>query len=102
MAGFVIALLGHLFFSLFFRSVAICFCDGFRARFVELYLLFKALLFAALTASIVSPSIYLANPLCLPLLYGGFALSGLWFIALYISTCTCIQGNMAAMRSPLL
>ena len=96
-----VAILGNCFLVLFFRSIALYFYDGFRARFVELFLLLNAVLAAGLTIFIISPATFQAQPILFNLLVGGVALSALWYLALYVSTITCIQSNMPAMRSPL-
>ena len=97
----VIGVLCNCFVVLFFRSIALYFYDGFRTRFVELFLLLNAALVGGLMTFIVSPVTFQAQPILFNLLLGGVALSGLWYVALYVSTITCIQSNMPAMRSPL-
>ena len=72
----LIGLLSQLFFVLFLRSVALAFNDGFRARFAELYLLLTGVLFAGLVGLILAPEAFLAKPVLLLLMGGGWALSG--------------------------
>jgi MFS family permease len=95
----VIGLLSQLFFVLFLRSVAVAFNDGFRARVAELYLLLAGVLFAGLVGLIVAPEAFLAKPVLLLLMAGGWALAAIWYFVLIISTCFCIQGNLAEIRT---
>jgi hypothetical protein len=95
----VIGLLSQVFFVLFLRSVALSFNDGFRARFAEIYLLLTGVLSAGLVGLFLSPETFLAKPILLLLLGGGWALSGILYFVLIFSTCLCIQGNLAALRA---
>jgi hypothetical protein len=95
----VIGLLSQVFFVLFLRSVALSFNDSFRARFVEMYLLLTALLFAGLVGLILRPEYFLNKPLLLLFLGGGTVLSGVWYFVLIISTCACIHKNLALLRA---
>jgi MFS family permease len=95
----VIGLLAQVFFVLFLRSVALSFNDGFRARVAELYLLVVGVLSVGLVGLIVAPEIFLTKPLLLLLLGGGWAISAVCYLVLIVSTCACIHGNLAALRS---
>ncbi len=96
-----VGLLGQVFFILFLRSVALAFDDQFRARFAEMYLLLTGSLFAGLVGLIVSPDIFLAKPMLLFLLASGGVISAIWYFVLIISTCFCIQGNLAKPQPTL-
>jgi hypothetical protein len=98
-ASSVIGLLSQLFFVLFLRSVALSFKDGLRARVAEMYLLLAGVLFAGLVGLIVTPETFLAKPILLLFLGGGWALSAIWYLGLIVSTCVCIQGNLTLLRS---
>ncbi len=97
----VIGLLSQVFFVLFLRSVALTFNDGFRARLAELYLLLTAGLFMGLMGLILVPEYFMAKPMLLLFLGGGWALSGVWYFVLIISSCICIHSNVARLRSPI-
>jgi hypothetical protein len=100
-ASGVIVLLAQVFFVLFLRSVALSFNDGFRARLAEMYLLFTGVLFAGLVGFLVWPDVLAAGPTLLLFLGGGWALSGVCYLVLIVSTCACIHRNLAILRSPL-
>jgi hypothetical protein len=97
----VIGLLAQVFFVLFLRSVALSFNDGFRARLAEMYLLFTGVLFAGLVGLTVAPDTFHIDPMLLLFLGGGWVISGVWYLVLIVSTCACIHGNLAILRSPL-
>jgi|GEM_PF-2830314 hypothetical protein len=100
-ASAVIGLLSQVFFILFLRSVALSFNDSFRARLAEIYLIFAGVLFAGLVGFLVWPDAFVADPMLLLFLGGGWAISGVWYLVLIVSTCACIHGNLAVLRSPL-
>jgi hypothetical protein len=83
----VIGLLAQVFFVLFLRSVALSFNDSFRARLAEMYLLFAVVLFAGSVGLIAAPDTFHADRMLMLLLGGGWAISGVWYLVLIVSTC---------------
>ena len=95
----VIGILAQVFFVLFLRSVALSFNISLGARFAEMYLLFTGLLSAGLVYLIVTPEIFLKQPLLLLLLGGGWAVSCIWYLVLIVATCACIHSGLAKLRT---
>jgi hypothetical protein len=101
LAGDVGSLMSGVFFVLFLRAVARCFDDSIRMRIAELYLLLVGLLFASTLYLFLQPTEFLSHPEWILALGGGWVVAGLWYIALLISTSTCIGEGLARRRSPL-
>lgn len=86
LAGDIAGLLSTVFFVLFLRAVALCWGYQGRARFAELYLVFIAVLVAAIVVLLRNPSYMIHRPQLLLGLASGWLLSGVWYFFLIIGT----------------
>jgi hypothetical protein len=99
-ASAVITFLSQVFFVMFLRSVGLSFNDVFRARIAELYLVLGSVLFTGTVWLTVAPETILADRKLLLFLAACWAISGIWYHVLIVSTCACIHRNLAILRSP--
>jgi hypothetical protein len=95
LAGQGIGMLSTIFFVLFLRALAKCWGADWRAAFIELYLLFVAILVAGVVVLFWKPAFMLARPPLLLSLGGGWLLAGVWYFALIVSTSLGISYILA-------
>jgi hypothetical protein len=101
LAGFAISLLYPLFFLLFLRAIARCMHAQGYVSFINVYLIFAAVLTAATAFFIYNPAYFAKRPLEMVLLGGGWLVSLIVYVITILLIRVCIYTTTERIRSPL-